>query len=199
MQTETQTHQSMAARILDWVRKSSLYTQPTEKRAARSKQPLARSGGDPTEAQSPLANSDAMRDLLAKLRAAEIDATASMVQMVQLGAVRKALSGQWPKVSETAMSVAETLLRHRLNQSDIFARYMDYGFVVVFTRLDPEMAEPRAEALSQEISHLLLKKPELEELFGVESMSPAALDLAWRARARGVAVSTSPPSQPQAL
>ena len=149
MLTETKTRQGKAAQILGWVRKSSVDTQLTAKLAARSKQPRARPGGEPTGAQGPLANGAAMQDLLAKLRAAEIDATASMVQMVQLSDVRKALGDQWPKVAETAMSVAETLLRHRLDQSDVFSRYMDYGFVVVFARLDPEMAKLRADALSE--------------------------------------------------
>ena len=186
MLTETQTQHGKAARILDWVCKSLVPSQLPAKQAARSKRPQARAGAESSGTECSLATSDAMHDLQAKLRAAEIDATASMVQMVQLSDVRKELSDQWPKVAETAMSVAETLLRHRLDQSDVFSRYMDYGFVVVFTRLKPEAAVLRAEALSQEISQLLLKKPEIEELFGVGSMSPAALDLAWRARARGV-------------
>ncbi len=179
MPTEVQTHQSMTERILDWVRKCLVPIRLTTKWAAGSKQPRARSGGDPIGAQYPLADSDVIRALQAKLRAAEIKVSASMIQMVQLGDVRKALGDQWPKVVETAMSVAETLLRHRLDQSDIFSRYMDYGFVVVFTRSNPKMAELRAKALSQEISHLLLKKPELRELSGAQQVAGLINELTW--------------------
>jgi GGDEF domain-containing protein len=165
----------MAAQILDWVRKCLVLVSLTAKRAARSLEPRAQSGGDPPGAQ--LANSDAIRALLAKLRAAEIDATAGMIQMVQLGDVRAAFGEEWPKMAETAMAIAETLLKDRLDQSDILARYLDYGFVVVFTSLNPEMAELRAEALSQEISHLLLKKPELREAFGAHQVTGCISEL----------------------
>ncbi|HUT51511.1 MAG TPA: hypothetical protein VM325_19455 [Alphaproteobacteria bacterium] len=177
MLSEPQIRQSMAAQILDWVRKCLAAIQLTAPRAAGSKEPRARSGGNPAQAQCPLANNEAIRGLLAKLRAAEIDAAAGMIQMVQLGDVREAFGEQWAKMAETAMSIAEMLLRDRLEQSDVFARYLDYGFVVVFTRLDLEMAEPRAEALSQEISNLLLKKPELKEAFGAQQVTGPVSEL----------------------
>ena len=166
MSSEPELRQSLAAQILDWIRKCLAQIRPAADVTNDPEKHLVASSGSPMEAQGMLADKHAVGILLEKMRAAKIDATGGMIQMVQLGDARKAFGDQWPKMAETAMSLAETLLMHRLDQSDIFCRYLAYGFVVVFTGLKPDKAERRAEALSKEISHLLLKVPELKEAFG---------------------------------
>jgi len=177
MAIEAQIHRSTVTRILDWVRNSLMQIGLAGQHASESSRSSQRNGGTAASHQGLLADPEDIRLLLEKLAAAQIDVSASMIQMVQLGDVRQALGDQWPKVAKTAMSVAETMLKHRLGQSDIFTRYQDYGFVVVFGTLNVELATARAEALSHEISELLLKKPELKEAIGAQQVTASVSEL----------------------
>jgi len=175
--TPSATRQSIVAQILEWVRYALTRIRTTETLAGKAKRPRAQTGNAQSEADALLVDNDALRLLLEKLRDTDFHVSASMIQMVQLGDARKAFGEQWAQVAESAMSIAETMLKHRLDQSDIFSRYKDYGFVVVFTKLNSEMATQRAEAVSAEISELLLKKPELKGAFAAQQVTAPVREL----------------------
>jgi hypothetical protein len=114
---------------------------------------------------------EAIGRLLADIKANGLHATAGKIQLVHLDSVRRKFGARWAAVSARAMDLAERVLRDRLEASDVFTRYEDFAFVIVFSMIDDDVARSRADAISQRIHELLMADPELAGAFEVETVT----------------------------
>jgi len=173
-----QPHQpGVVARLIDWLN-GDRDEAPDD--GLTHAEPVAAEPAKPsaTRAQAALAERLAVQQLIAKLREAKIDATAGMIQIVELGEARAAIGTRWPEMAETVMKIAANVLKVRLDPNDLFTQVSDKGFVVIFTRLNPEEARWRAEAIGREICLLLRSLPGMSEAIAVEHATQRVSEMA---------------------
>lgn len=119
----------------------------------------------------------AVDHLLADIHKRGIKATVGKIQMVHVGAIRDAFGENWDRYAGRAMDLAEGVLSRHLDPTDIYSRYENYAFIVVFSDLDEAYARERAAAISLEIQYRLLHDPELAERVSVTSVAARMVDM----------------------
>jgi EAL domain-containing protein (putative c-di-GMP-specific phosphodiesterase class I) len=118
----------------------------------------------------------AVERLMMVIRKSGVHATAGKIQLVHLDELRRRVGPQWPELADTAMQIAEFVLRVRLEPSDIFTRYDNYAFIVVFSMIDQTVAERKAEAMRKEILDILMADPRFAQVLDVLSVTAPLLD-----------------------
>jgi hypothetical protein len=121
----------------------------------------------PQARRVPLSDKDAVGRLLGDIKTRGLHATAGKIQLVHLDSVRRRFAERWPSVSARAMALAEQVLREELDEEDIFTRYENFAFVIVFSMIDDAVAQGRATAISSRIHDRLMTDPELAQVFDV--------------------------------
>jgi hypothetical protein len=114
-----------------------------------------------------LSDKDAVGRLLGDIKTRGLHATAGKIQLVHLDSVRRKFAERWPSVSARAMALAEEVLREELDEEDIFTRYENFAFVIVFSMIDDAVAQGRATAISSRIHDRLMTDPDLAKVFDV--------------------------------
>jgi hypothetical protein len=149
------------------------------KHVARSNVPKAANVAAtvPTARQVKLSDGDAVHRLLGDIKSRGLHATAGKIQLVHLDAVRRKFGARWPAVAVRAMDLAERVLRDRLDEGDIYTRYENFAFVVVFSMIDDAVAQRKAAAISSRIHDLLMTDRELAEVFDVKAVTARVDDL----------------------
>ncbi len=119
----------------------------------------------------------AIENLLAAMRRQRIEVSDNNIQMVHFGALPQAVGRRWTAYVERAMRLSEGVLLKRLDLDDIFTRYADFAFLVVFVGIEDQDAPDKAEALSEDIQHRLLLDRELAKLAPVREVIARIIDL----------------------
>ncbi len=119
----------------------------------------------------------AVDQLLADLHKRRIKANVGKVQMVHVGAVRDAFGDDWDRYAGRAMDLAEGVLRRHLDPTDLYSRYENFAFIVVFSDLDEAYAQERAAAISLEIQYRLLHDPQLAKRVSVSAVAARMVDV----------------------
>jgi hypothetical protein len=132
----------------------------------------------PTARLVKLSDKDAVHRILGDIRTRGLHATAGKVQLVHLDSVRRKFGARWPAVAARAMDLAERVVRELLDEEDIFTRYENFAFVIVFSMIDDAVAQSRAAAISARIHDLLMTDRELAEVFDVKAATARVDDLA---------------------
>ncbi len=86
------------------------------------------------------------------------------INLVGLHGVRAKLGDDWPRHAERAQLVAQACIRQALALDDIFLRYDDLRFLIVFAKLSREQAQAKCLEIGAEIGRRLLG-----ENFGAEA------------------------------
>lgn len=133
-----------------------------------------RPDGPPAPARIDL---QAVDHLLADIHKHGIKASVGKIQMVHVGAVREALGENWDRYAGRAMDLAEAVLRRHLDHTDLYARYENFAFIVIFSDLDEAYAQECAAAISLEIQYRLLHDPDLADRVSVNSVAARIVDM----------------------
>lgn len=120
---------------------------------------------------------EAVDHLLADLHRRGIKANVGKIQMVHIGAIRAAFGDNWNRYAARAMELAEGVLHQYLDPTDIYSRYENFAFIVVFSDLDEAYARERAAAISLEIQYRLLHDPMLAKRVSVTSVAARIVDM----------------------
>lgn len=175
------------ARLVDWLYRllnpsaedHPDYTRAKPKRARTGRRLAEEEDAAPTEAAeaAPVVavDHDAVNRILATIQKRGIKPTAGKVQMVNLGDARQQAGDRWRNLAERAMALAEMVLSDRLDPSDVFTRYRDHAFIVVFGELSEREAAWHAEAISREICLLLMQDSEFDDVLTTEVVT-ASID-----------------------
>lgn len=133
-----------------------------------------RQDGSPAPARIDL---QAVDHLLTDIHKRGVKASVGKIQMVHVGAVREAFGESWDRYAGRAMDLAEGVLRRHLDPTDLYARYENFAFIVIFSDLDEAYAQERAAAISLEIQYRLLHDPELADRVSVNSVAARIVDM----------------------
>lgn len=86
------------------------------------------------------------------------------INLVGLHGIRATLGDDWPRHAERAQLVAQACIRQALALDDIFLRYDELRFLIVFAKLSREQAQAKCLEIGAEIGRRLLG-----ENFGAEA------------------------------
>lgn len=92
------------------------------------------------------------------------------VNLVSIARIKERLGGQWPHHAVNADRIARNAIERYLLPGDIYARWKDAGYIIVFSTLDAHQAQIKCMLIGDEITKKLLGEEEadLAEVHGVE-------------------------------
>ncbi len=91
------------------------------------------------------------------------------VNLVGLERIRELLGAKWPHYAERAQDIATLTIRRSLGPDDVFLRYDDMKFLIVFAHLNREQAQAKCLQIAEEIAQKLLGEKFDESAAQVES------------------------------
>ncbi len=99
------------------------------------------------------------------------------VNLVSLARIQDRLGAQWPHYAVNADQIARSTIERYLLPSDIYARWKDEGYIVVFSTLDAHEAQIKCMMIGDEIARKLLgeEATDLADVRGVEVKSDGDL------------------------
>jgi len=164
------------ARLVDWLYRllnpsaedHPDYTRPASARAGALSGELIETPAEEPAAPVVAVDHAAVNRILTSIQQRGVKPSAGKVQMVNLGDARQQAGERWRTLAERAMALAEMLLSDRLDPVDVFTRYGDHAFIVVFGELSEREAAWHAEAISREICLLLMQDREFDDAITTE-------------------------------
>lgn len=78
------------------------------------------------------------------------------IHLVGLQKIREQLGAEWPRISDRAQDVAQKTIQRFCRQEDIFTRYDDLSFLIIFSDLSVDQAQLRCIEIGEEIGRRLL-------------------------------------------
>ncbi|HLI22806.1 MAG TPA: hypothetical protein VKV32_16915 [Stellaceae bacterium] len=92
------------------------------------------------------------------------------VNLISMARIKERLGARWPHHAVNADRIARNAIERYLLPGDIFARWKDAGYIVVFASLDVHQAQIKCMLIGDEITKRLLGEEEsdLSEVHGVE-------------------------------
>jgi hypothetical protein len=99
------------------------------------------------------------------------------VNLVSIARIKERLGSQWPHHAVNADRIARNAIERYLLPGDIYARWKDTGYIVVFSTLDAHQAQIKCMLIGDEITKKLLGEEEadLAEVHGVEVQADGEL------------------------
>lgn len=136
-----------------------------------------------TEAKRP-AKQSTMAEVHAMVAGAGGKFSAGRLEMIGLEEVRVSLGDRWERLASRVYSIADSILKSRLCDEDVFRRDAEGNYIVCFAKLSNEQAWFKATALGQEIREALLGEDATDQL------AEFKLDADTRERMSGVRSAT---------
>jgi hypothetical protein len=92
------------------------------------------------------------------------------VNLISIARIRDRLGSQWPHYAVNADRIARNAIEHYLIGGDIYARWKDEGYILVFATLDFHHAQVKCKLIGDEITKKLLgdETPDLTDIRHVE-------------------------------
>lgn len=100
------------------------------------------------------------------------------VNLISIARIKNRLDSQWPQHAAKADRIARNAIERYLVSGDIYARWKDTGYIVVFATLDRQQAQIKSMLIGDEITRKLLgeeEQPNLADIQGVEVQSDGEL------------------------
>lgn len=95
-------------------------------------------------------------DSLTRLSAEKRTILSGRLNMVGLQRIRAMIGDDWPRVAARAQDIALRAIQRSCGSDDIYSRYDELAFIIVFGNLTPEQAQLRCHEISEEIGRKLL-------------------------------------------
>jgi hypothetical protein len=86
------------------------------------------------------------------------------VNLIGVGRIRERLGGQWAHHAVNADRIARNAIERYLLGGDIYARWKDEGYIIVFATLDVHQAQIKCRLIGDEIIHKLFGEDEPGDL-----------------------------------
>lgn len=121
------------------------------------------------------------RHLRSLVRAdAETMPLAGRVNFIGLSKIREKLGERWPAVSDRADEITRRAIERRLTSVDVYTRYKELHYLIVFAQLTKEQAQLKCALIAEDITKRLLGEDIAPELLDVKTMiSPLGGDVAF--------------------
>lgn len=100
--------------------------------------------------------------------------TAGKLQFLGLGKIKRKLGKSWPGLQSIVHNTAEEAIKKYLMPADIFIRYKDDTYVIIFANAGPEEAQIKATLVAEEIKRQLFTYED-EDLKSIEIDNGSAL------------------------
>ncbi len=78
------------------------------------------------------------------------------IHLVGLSKIREQLGDEWPRIADRAQDVAQKVLQRVCRPTDIFTRYDELSFIIIFSDLSLDQAQLRCHEIGEEIGRRLL-------------------------------------------
>jgi hypothetical protein len=125
----------------------------------------------PPPPSAELPNLDYEARLVAHLRKVIANAgtaLAGRVNLLSLSHVKEHFGPSWPRVAERAERIARSAIEHNLSPGDIYAKWDDFDFLLMFAELSAEAAQVKCAVLAEQIARELVGE-EGEKLIAVKT------------------------------
>lgn len=95
---------------------------------------------------------------------------AGKVNFIGLSKIREKLGDRWPKVEERADDITRKAIERRLVDADMYTKYKELHYVIVFAQLSHEQAQLKCALIAEEITKRLLGEDITPDLLEVKTM-----------------------------
>ena len=95
---------------------------------------------------------------LCKLLSEQPTVTAGRIFFIDLESLRVELADQWPNLADVIESVSRTVFRRNLSANDVYCKYGDDGFLVVFSTLSTASATVVCQRIADDLRAMLMGK-----------------------------------------
>jgi hypothetical protein len=104
-------------------------------------------------------------------------AKTGQVNLISIARVRERLGSQWPHYAVNADRIARNAIERYLLGGDIYARWNDEGYILVFATLDVHQAQIKCKLIGDEIAHKLFGEDahDLADIHHVEVQADGSL------------------------
>lgn len=98
---------------------------------------------------------------------------AGRVNFIGLSKIKDKLGSRWEKLSALADDITRKAIERRLTNVDVYTRYKELHYLIVFAQLSPEQAQLKCALIAEEITKRLLGEDIAPELLEVKTMLSA--------------------------
>lgn len=99
---------------------------------------------------------DRLIESLTRLSAEKRTILSGRLNMVGLQNIRAMIGDDWPRIAARAQDIALRAIQKSCGPDDIYSRYDELAFIILFGNLTPEQAQLRCHEISEEIGRKLL-------------------------------------------
>lgn len=78
------------------------------------------------------------------------------IHLVGLQKIRNRIGDEWPRIAERAQDIAQKAIQRACGAEDVFTRYDELSFLIIFANLSTEQAQLRCLEIAEEIGRKLL-------------------------------------------
>jgi hypothetical protein len=130
---------------------------------------------EPDEAPAPAAAVDtgSFEAHLQSLLGSGAQALAGRVNFIGLNKIKEKLGAQWPHVADRADDITRRAIERRLTPADVFTRYQELQYLIIFAQLSKEQAQLKCALIAEEITKRLLGENISSDLLEVKTMVSA--------------------------
>jgi hypothetical protein len=98
---------------------------------------------------------------------------AGRVNFIGLAKIRETLGPKWDAIASRADEIARRAIERKLTDADVYTRYNDLQYLIIFSRLSKEQAQLKCALIAEEINKRLLGESTDNELLEVKTMVAA--------------------------
>lgn len=98
---------------------------------------------------------------------------AGRLNFIGLSKIKEKLGDRWEKLSARADDITRKAIERRLTNVDVYTRYKELHYLIVFAQLSPEQAQLKCALIAEEITKRLLGEDIAPELLEVKTMLSA--------------------------
>lgn len=98
---------------------------------------------------------------------------AGRVNFVGLSKIREKLGHRWDRIAKRADEIASKAIERRLTDADVYTRYQELNYLIIFAQLSKEQAQLKCALIAEEITKRLLGEDVTAELLDVKTMLSA--------------------------
>lgn len=105
--------------------------------------------------------------------------TSGKLQLIGLQAIKRRMGKQWSGLAKIVYETTETVMDQYMDKGDIFIRYQDDSYVLIFTRSTPQESQEKTFRIAEEIRERLfaLDEEELNDLEIRQAISTIQTDM----------------------
>ncbi len=113
----------------------------------------------------------AIESLCHKLLQKQELVTSGKLQLLGLAKIKKRMGRKWKGMQKIVYETCDSVMSKHMSPSDIFIRYKDDSYLLLFTSSSPEEIELRTKLIAEEIKRALFESAGLEDIEVLQQVS----------------------------